>query len=144
MTTKPEYLTPWCCPKCGADCSGQADQTKDTSHAVGYMLTCKCGCEFIHWENITYVPCCVEVGGEEYEYPAEKSITDVSSAVDEYQDIADAFGDRWYVRCRDSESGRIYGWWASPRFKRKIHAQTFLDAHQPKTLFEKEKPHAKA
>ena len=42
---------------------------------------------------------------------------------------------RWYVRCRDPQSGQFYAWWASPRFKDKRRAQAFLERHQTQTLF---------
>jgi hypothetical protein len=91
--TKPEYLAPWTCPKCGHDCSGSMEETKDQGNAVGYMLTCQCGCEFIHWESIEYQSSCVEVDGREFEYPQETNPADVSVFVEEYADLAAEFGD---------------------------------------------------
>lgn len=93
MSDKPQYLTPWCCPKCGAVCSGNIDSTQDGDGAVGYIFTCECGCRFIHWETITYAPYCVEVDNVEYEYPQEPNLADVSHLVEEYRPLADEYGD---------------------------------------------------
>jgi hypothetical protein len=69
--TKPQHLIPWCCPRCGADCSGTQDQFKESGDAIGYFLTCECGCEFIHWEEETRTAYGVEVDGQTYEYPED-------------------------------------------------------------------------
>lgn len=89
---KPQHLSPWCCPQCGADCSGSAQQMKDLGEATGYYLECACGCRFTHWENMTAVPYGVEVDGVTTPYP-DAVRPDVSGLVDEYQDIAADWGD---------------------------------------------------
>jgi len=48
------------------------------------------------------------------------------------------FGYRWYVRCRDRESGRIYRSCASPRFRRKREAEAFLGEQNGLPLFGKD------
>jgi len=94
--TQPKYLLPWCCPKCGVDCSASELGTKDYDNAIGYYLHCHaCDVNFTHWENETRTPHCVEIDGQEYEYPREASPdTDVSGLVDDYGDIANAFGNQ--------------------------------------------------
>jgi hypothetical protein len=72
--TRPPYLRPWTCPKCGADCSGQTDHSRDGEDSVGHLLQCPCGCQFTHWESLAYAPYGVEVDGQMYEYPQEEPL----------------------------------------------------------------------
>jgi len=66
-------IKPWICPRCGRDCSGLSSSVKDYDESVRHRMDCPaCGCEFYHYESITYAPMCVEVDGVEYEYPAER------------------------------------------------------------------------
>jgi len=94
--TKPKYLLPWCCPKCGVDCSASELGTKDYDNAIGYYLHCHaCDVNFTHWENETRRPHCGQIDGQEYVYPREASpATDVSDLVDGYEDIKNAFGNQ--------------------------------------------------
>jgi hypothetical protein len=72
--TKPPYLRPWTCPKCGHDCSGTENDTRDSGDCIGYPLQCQCGCEFTHWEEETRTAYGVEVDGQTYEYPPDKAL----------------------------------------------------------------------
>jgi len=83
-TEKPVCVKPWHCPRCGADCSGLTNNTKDQGEAVGYYITCHCGCEFIHWENVTYEPYGVEVDGETYVYSGKEG--DLRLTIPTYND----------------------------------------------------------